>query len=276
MPLLEIIARRSRLDPAHFSLPDLLAEQALARVSLGPNHRFSQMITECLAAELLRDTPDAAVTYCQELLDHGVSDDLLLNTFIAGAADHLGRAWENDDLSFSQVTHAMGQLMEVARHVMFAPAAEPFMCPNRPRVLLMRPPGEEHVLGLLLSAQGMRHAGWLVRLDLSGDIATLAATTGAQDFDMIGLSVACPTRMKDLRRTIDAARMAQPKARIVVGGGLLTDHSELAKSAGADLMLSRGPDMLRRISQAFDFPEPQHKTSQSSLMDDNKPRQGAG
>lgn len=255
MSLLEIIARRSKVDPAQFSLPSLLAEQALARVADRPKHRFNRMIAECLAAELLREGPSTATSYAQELLDHGVPEEMVLNTYIAGAADHLGRAWEEDDLSFSQVTHAMGQLMQVTRKVASTPATAPFLRPDRPRVLLMRTPGEEHILGLLLAAQDMRRAGWLVRVDLSGEIAALAATTGAQEFDLIGLTAAEPARLEALVATIQSGRKAQPKANLIVGGGLVTHHLDVAERAGADLLVPRGPKTLKSISEAFDFGE---------------------
>ncbi|MEM8870612.1 MAG: cobalamin B12-binding domain-containing protein [Pseudomonadota bacterium] len=251
MSLLELIARRSKVDPSHFSLPDLLAEQALARIAMQPRHHLNHLISECLAAELLREGSANALDYVQRLLDHGVSEERLLNGYVAGAADHLGHAWEKDDLSFAQVTHAMGQLLEVSRSVMRAPPADKYFDPDRPRVLLMRPPGEEHVLGLLLAAQEMRRNGWLVRVDLSADIAVLATTTGALEFDIIGLTAACPARLPDLQRAIGAARRAQPDARIALGGGLVTLDRKTAEASGSDVTIARGSGIVKTIQKEF-------------------------
>ena len=251
MSLLELIARRSKVDASHFSLPDLLAEQALARIAMQPRHHLNLLISDCLAAELLREGTDNALDYVHRLLDHGISEERLLNGYIAGAADHLGVAWEEDDLSFSQVTHAMGQLLEVSRKIMSAPPSQKILAPNRPRVLLMRTPGEEHVLGMLLAAQDMRRKGWLVRIDLSGEVSGLAATTANIEFDVIGTSAACPGRLHSLHKTFNAARRAQPDAKIVLGGGLVGRDPMVAEVAEADLMVARGGDLVKTIGETL-------------------------
>ncbi len=253
MSLLEMIAERSKIDPAQFSLPDLLAEQALAHVRMRPGHRFNRMIAECLAAEVLRESPTKAIHYAQQLLDHGVSEDLLLDGYIAGAADHLGRAWETDRLSFAQVTHGMGQLLEVAHHVMAAPPVSSFMKPDRPRALLARAPKEEHILGLLLTAQKMRHAGWLVRVELSGDITKLAESSDGQGFDLVGLTASCGERLRGLKRAIAASRRSLPKAKVILGGHMVTAHRDTAELAGADLLLPRGSNALKSIANTFNI-----------------------
>ncbi|NNU79363.1 cobalamin B12-binding domain-containing protein [Halovulum dunhuangense] len=252
MSLLEIIAKRSRTDAATFSLPELLAGQALARVSDTSSPQVSSLISQHFAAETLRDTSDGARRYAELLMDHGVTEQRLLNGYIAGAAEVLGRAWEEDTLSFAQVTHAMGNLTRIAREMMSPPPARVASGPALPRILMARAPGEDHTLGLMLTAQEMRRAGWLVRLDLSGDEASLAAALHAQRFDLVGFSACTWARIPALIHAIKLCRRMQDHASVVVGGWLGHDDPEqMAQRLGADIVLGRQSAPLPILLERF-------------------------
>ena len=250
MSLLELIAERSTIDPAAFSLPDLLAERALAQLPDRASGQVNQQIIGFFAAELLREDPAHARRYAETLLDHGVRENVFLEGYAAGAAALLGTAWEDDRLSFAMVTHGLGQLMDVVRDCISAPPAQPFMEIDRPRVLMARAPGEEHVLGLLIVAQDMRRRGWLVRVHLSGDLEALAAATQMQPFDLIGFTASCRDRCRGLRTAIRQIRGFQPNSAITVGGGIGDDEG-LAEDIGADLVVGRQAGSVERLIEHF-------------------------
>ncbi|WP_112320691.1 cobalamin B12-binding domain-containing protein [Oceanibium sediminis] len=258
MSLLELIARRSGSDPSGFSLPDVLAEQALSRLQ-GPDvstpcresEQINRIAAVQLANELLGETSQNAVRYAGQLVEHGIGERRLLGSVVAGAADVLGVAWEEDRLNFAQVTEAMGHLMDVARVVMGPPPRGILSRPNALRVLLVRTPGEDHVLGLRLVAQEMRRHGWLVRLDLSGEPAAMAAACTQQRFDIIGFTIAGARRIPALSRSIGAARKMLPDARVVIGGWLVQDDPDLGARLGADLALERNKLPVETLAHHF-------------------------
>jgi len=250
MSLLELIAERSTIDRAAFSLPDLLAERALAQLPGRNEGQVNDQITGFFAAELLRSSPVHARRYAETLLDHGVREDVFLEGYAAGAAALLGEAWADDRLSFAMVTHGMGQLMDVVRDCISPPPAQPFMQMDRPRVLMARAPGEEHVLGLLIVAQDMRRRGWLVRLHLSGDLEALAAATQMQPFDLIGFTASCHERSRGLRTAIRQIRGFQRDSAIAVGGGI-GDADGLSDEIGADLALGNRENPVERLIEHF-------------------------
>lgn len=253
MSILELIARRSSIDPASFSLPDLLAEEAMTHVRRPAPEAGRSKISEVLAAELVREDPKVARRHVQSLLDHGVCEARLFDTYLAGAATALGACWEEDTLNFAQVTHAMGNLMEIARETMSPPPTQARLRPARPRVFLARTPGEDHIFGLILVAQKMRRRGWLVRVDLSGDVAALTAAFQAQRFDIVGFTASGHRCLPALQSSIAVTRRRQGDARVVLGGLMGDGDPDFAARMEADLALGRDTSPVERMISHFEL-----------------------
>jgi|GEM_PF-3672756 len=255
MSLLELISQRSTCEASVFSLPNLLAEQAVVRLQSGaekpvvdaPN--LNLIIAESLANELLRDESADALRYADLLFQHGLSKHRFLTEVLPAAADALGRAWEEDRLTFTDVTHASGQLMEVARATMPPPPLDSMSHPQRQRALLARTPGEDHYIGLILAAQEMRRRGWSVRLELSGDPNVLKTAFSADEFDVIGFTIAGHGALPKLRETIKLARRKTSAENIVVGGWLAEQAPDDVLEAGADMAIGRSAVALEHLIQ---------------------------
>ncbi len=225
------------------SLPDLLAGEALEQLGGGRDGRSHGLIVGHLVAELLQADPRRTPDYIEALLDHGISLERLINGYVPAAADLLGEAWCDDRLTFSDVTHASGMLMQIVRD--YAPQPPAVIMARGgppPRVLLVRPRGEEHVLGMTLVARAMRAAGWLVRVELTQDPAALSAALAGQHYDLIGLTASGPACEAAVAEVIGLGRRTQAAARIVVGGHWIVEEPDAAARLGADAAIGRGVD----------------------------------
>ncbi len=234
MSILELIARRSRLNAAAFSLPELLAEQALSQLPRKQRPAVHRLLVEHLGHRLLEDEPAPAADYVATLLSHGMDLDRLVCSILTETAVYLGDCWVNDALTFTEVTHAMGNLMQVTRDVTAIVPGAPQPAPSAPRILLVRTPGEDHFYGMTVAAYRLRASGALVRLDFSGDVAEICLTATSQDFDAIGFSVGSDVSEPALGDTISKVRKATPDAMILVGGAAIERDRDMAQRAGAD------------------------------------------
>lgn len=238
MSILELIARRSKVDASEFSLPDLLAEQAIARLPKFQDQSIHHLIVEYFSAALVRDDIADAQSYVDTLLAHGVGLDRLLFDFFAATAEYLGKCWEDDTLSFTQVTQGMGNLMLLTRDLTASPPVKVREEGLRPRVLLVRCPGEDHFFGMMLAGYRMRTFGWLVRLDFSGDTDEIAAAAMEQRFDVIGLTLSNKERIAQARKCIGSLRKIAPACLYGVGGGLVKADPSITARIGADLAIN--------------------------------------
>lgn len=256
MSLLELISQRSTCEASVFSLPDLLVEQAFVRLKADGEDapeldigKLNTIIAELLAHELLRDGTHDALRYADLLFQHGLSEQRFLGQVLPAAADALGRAWEEDRLTFADVTHASGQLMEVARAAMAPPTLETMNQAVRPRALLARTPGEDHYIGLILTAQELRRRGWLVRVELTGSQDALKAAYASDSFDVVGFAVSGKGVLPQLSEAAKQARRLNKNGCIVAGGWLADQTPGAVESAGADFAIGRKTGAIEHLMQ---------------------------
>lgn len=197
-------------------------------------------IAAMLADTLLDDdwTPEAALA---PLCGSGAEDLAGRTAIVTRIARILGEWWVADTCSFADVTLGLHRLTLL----LFALEALPD--PGRARlhggaVLLAPAAGDQHGFGLAVVAAALRHTGWDVSVELSGDEERLIRRAAAGRLDCIGLSVGHDRAIEPTRRLIERLRHATRATRptIAVGGPMLTRHPNLAALVGADCSAEDG------------------------------------
>jgi 5-methyltetrahydrofolate--homocysteine methyltransferase len=104
---------------------------------------------------------------------------------------------------------------------------------GRKKVVIATVKGDIHDIGKNLVAMLLRNHGFAVT-DLGKDIPaeTIINTAMEQDADIIGLSALITTTAKEMETVIALAREKKVRAKIMVGGAVVTE--KYAKSIGAD------------------------------------------
>ena len=161
---------------------------------------------------------------------------------LAPAAQELGRMWDEDLCSFTDVTVAVGRIQRVLRALSPAFGHEVEHPQNGRRVLLVPAPGEQHTLGLAMVAEFFRRAGWEVVGDSEARTADPAALVRNEWFDVIGISAGSDARLDWLKSGIGAIRNASRNRSIgvLVGGPSFSADMARVREVGADGTASDG------------------------------------
>lgn len=169
---------------------------------------------------------------------------VLLDLF-AWSARELGELWEDDQVSFVDVTIGLCRLHEALhRCAEQNDAAGLPVVAEAPSILIATAPGEQHVFGVLMAGELFRQQGWDVTTETSGDAALLTRLVSSRRFDIAGLSVAQEGSVAGLADLVKTLRKASknPAMKMLAGGQLFAHSPQLALEIGADGIAGRGAD----------------------------------
>lgn len=152
------------------------------------------------------------------------------------AARVLGRYWEQDELSFVDVTVRTERLHALVRQVdeMLAESAEP----NGPAALVLVAEAEQHTLGAFVLALQLRLAGFSATVRVAPAAGELTLLMGASHFDLALVSIGCTAGLDSGVGLVRMLRlMSRGETRIYVGGAVPLSDKELLAATGADRVL---------------------------------------
>ena len=176
----------------------------------------------------------------------GVTVETLFLDLLAPAARHLGTMWDNDECDFVDVTMALWRLQEIVHELAARVPGAATRFGGERRALFAGAPGEQHGFGTLMVDEFFRRAGWTTMCEPVSTEAVLLDAVADQWFEVVGLTLACDTRLAQLGPLIAAlrARSRNPRVGIMVGGpafgGDPARAAALAASCGADATAADG------------------------------------
>lgn len=175
-------------------------------------------------------------THLDAMAASGMAVEELYIGVMGPAAAELGRMWEQDKCSWTDVTVGVGRMQRSMRLLSPAFGHEVAHPADGRRVLLLPAPGEQHTFGLSIVAEFFRRAGWEVVGDSEARASDPAALVRAEWFDVVGISVGNEARLDWLRSGIEAVRKASRNHAIgvMVGGPVLVADPSRAQLVGAD------------------------------------------
>ena len=188
------------------------------------------------------------VDFLSVMRDAGVSLQSLYLGLFAPAARGIGARWDRDELSFVDVTMALGRLQMLLHDL---PETEPLPRPldEAKRIILACSGDDQHTLGMLIVSELFRHDGW----EVSGGIDLVAGP--ALDrmvheswYGVVGLSASTEEKAYQLKSAIESMRDASRNRSIavLVGGPGFADHPEISTEIGADAVARDGAEALTR------------------------------
>lgn len=196
-------------------LADKLHPDLAARVA---DHDLS--VDEFCQALLSGDSMRAMDLVRQQRHDGIPIEAVYLGT-LAAASRRLGEMWEEDLVSFLQISVAAGRIFEIMRWLrgqILRPSGAAAM---RRHALLLTVPGEMHSIGVTMAADLLRNRGWEISLVTELEHDRLIATIQNKDFGIIGISAGDPAMIPSLTRLVVALRITHPDAHIVVSGPIV-------------------------------------------------------
>lgn len=195
-----------------------------------------QAEAERFIALVLSGKQDAQWSALVGMRDAGLDTETIFLDIMTPAIRHLGELWEEDRMSFIDVTTKSASLQQMMRRL----GAEDNTTPassNR-RLLLTPAPGEQHTFGLFLLAEMFLRVGWDTVVEPSMTLEQICTRLGSETFDAVGLSVGSERGLIDLEYHVDEVRRTalSPDLRIFLGGWAFMSHREPLNGYGADMV----------------------------------------
>lgn len=251
----------------HMRSDDLrsLADEALRRMSIrygsadggdGPPRPDRKRI-DTLARACFASDPDDARRRVAALIESGLPISLVYNHYLGPAAARLGTLWDENLLSFIDVTRGVARIIVMMRELRLdAPVAH--ITHDAP-ILFATVPGETHALGISMATDLFRENGWDVKLLTGKDHDTLADTIEQTDARALGLSCSSETTVGALARLILATRLIRPSLPILVSGKIATEKRALVEAMGPDAIVTSIPSAIGAIEELTEGPSVKSK-----------------
>jgi methanogenic corrinoid protein MtbC1 len=261
-------ALRARMQ---FSAVKLLADEVVvhiaSRLRVDPVQDLTAMEVDIAAFTdaLLSKDPTLAPALIAAERNDGVTRELVYLNTLAGSARLMGEMWEQDRISFLDMTVAMGRVFSIMRQLRHEDYPHQHPRTSSPHALFITVPGETHTLGVTMAADIFRQRGWQITLRTGLSHADLIESLRYERHPVIGISAGHPSMLEALTRLMVALRLVQPQARIIVGGQVVQQVEGLNAIIHADALLNSATDLEKVLSelseQAGNSPAPQEPDS---------------
>ena len=207
---------------------------------------------EAFARMTLASEAHTLTAYIETLMQGGLSLEEVYVDLLIPTARRLGDDWNEDFISFTDVTIGLSRLQQVVRtlgHSIPTRDADE----NARSAYFVPAPNEQHAFGLFILEDYFRRAGWRTWLDTAATREDAARTVAHDWFDIFGLSATSDTPTDVITATIAQVRKAScnPGLFVMVGGRLFIDDPGLAKVVGADAASETAGDALSIADNAI-------------------------
>ncbi|EBA11629.1 cobalamin B12-binding domain-containing protein [Roseobacter sp. CCS2] len=190
-----------------------------------------------LCAALLSEKDSAADQFILSARRDGVAIDAIYLSYVAGAARRLGEMWDDDEISFLDVTLACGKLYRIIRGLRHVIAPGILAERDEWPAMFALVPGETHTLGIEIATDIFRREGWDVDMMVGLDHDMLVDQSDRRNYRAIVLVASSDHMIEPLTRLVLAIRISHPLAHLVVAGNILDHHPDILDLVGADAMI---------------------------------------
>ena len=236
----EIIPRLLIANSVRDAYPRLVRSEPVAGQPL-----FSAKDRTEFVDALLSDDAEHTRRLAETHLAAGHDPSAILLDLFAWSARELGELWEEDRVSFVDVTIGLCRLHEALHRCPEQTDATalpgPAAAPSTP---IATAPGPQTVLGRLKAAAPLPPAGLGRTRRKTRGGGGLARLVASRRFDIAGLSVAQDGSVAGLANLVKTLRNASknPAMKMLAGGQLFEHSPQLAHEIGADGIAGRGAD----------------------------------
>ncbi|AWB49641.1 cobalamin-binding protein [Gemmobacter aquarius] len=230
----------SAVEGARHKLPEdalrILAQEVLERVArqspLQPAIPAPACEIEALCTALLSDDRQAASDFVLHAQARGIAQDVICLSYLAVAASRLGEMWDQDRVSFLQVTVAVGRIYALMRSLRRNTPVPPLI--EARTATFVSVPGEDHTLGVAMAAELLRTKGWNIHLLLGLGHNRLVDELAATQPRLVGISASGKRSLASLTRLLVAIKLSMPASRILVCGHIDPEDIDMIGISGAD------------------------------------------
>ena len=229
-----------KLQYAHPKVEQTLEDSSVRHIRLQAEaDRFIGMV--------LAENRDAQWQFLCDLRNDGLDPESIFLDVMTPAIRHLGDLWDDDRMSFIDVTTKASHMQQMMRRLGAEWQAQGSSCGNR-RILLAPAPGEQHTFGLFLLAEMFLKAGWDTVVEPAASRENLCDCVALQSFDAIGLSAGSERTLPTLTSCVEDMRNAgfNKHMRVFLGGRAFQISASSLDGYGADMIETDGRLAVRK------------------------------
>ncbi|MEL6551048.1 MAG: cobalamin-dependent protein [Pseudomonadota bacterium] len=172
----------------------------------------------------------------------GVSRAKVVDRYIPAAAQKLGAAWCEDQMSFADVTIGSARLQAMLRDMRAPQVTDP----GAQSVLVAVPQDAYHTLGASVLADQLRRFGIAPHMALGLGLGELSELVETHDYNAVLISAASSQRLESIRDIVNCIRTAsRSNTPIVLGGSVMDIDTDIKTLTGADYVSNNPEEALR-------------------------------
>lgn len=187
---------------------------------------------EHLCHALLSEDANAGAAFIQDARTVGASIEAVYLKYLAGAARMLGMWWDEDFVSFAEVTLGTSRMYAIMRALRYEIRVPTVAGP--PTAIFASVPGETHTLGVRMAADLFRMDGWKIDLKIAESHDALVTSIVESETRLIGLSAGGAHSLQALSQLIIALRIRVPTARVFVSGQAIEEAASAIELIDVD------------------------------------------
>lgn len=235
-----------------------LAREVIARLGRHLDHAPlaeatpSEAEIEALCDALVAPADDLSADVILKARREGMSIDMVCLGLIASAARRLGDRWDDDRITFVEMTLAASRMYGLLRGMrdVFTPAL--IETPDQIEVCFASVPGETHTLGVTMAADVFRRRGWRIDLRNGYSHGELVDSIGTGRYAVIGISAGSARMLPALIRLKVALRVGNPRAWIMICGKITEVVPDLSARVDADLIATDVHSAIEEMQSVID------------------------
>lgn len=215
-------------------------------------------------------TEDEIAELCDALLSplDRAADDFILNvrrnsvdievvylSYVAGAARRLGQLWDEDKISFMDVTLGCGKLYRIIRGLRHVIAPSIVKDRDEYPAMFALVPGETHTLGIEIATDVFRREGWDVDMMVGLEHDHLVEQSDRRTYRAIVLVANSDSMIEPLARLVLALRISHPMSHIIVAGNILNHYPNISSLVGSDAVIRDIETAVAKLRDVLNEPQ---------------------
>ena len=212
---------------------------------------INEQVVADLTSLVLQEDARISVDYVKKFHTSGVSLEDIYLRLLTPVARKLGKMWEEDESSFTEVTIALWRIKQLMYDL--SPIFQQYAQheKNGSSIMLVPLPGSQHNLGLFMVSEFFAKAGWRIWGELAATEDEIIEMAAKVWFDIVGLSASVREQFPELKELIRRIKNSSknPNIGIMIGSPVFNQFPELLDDKlGADMIGLNAEDALEKAT----------------------------
>ena len=201
---------------------------------------------------LLLDSQEGSFEFAITILKtHGASINYIVLELIPEIARRFGKQWEDDSLSFADVSMGVSKLERAIHKLDYLFQANQLDRQQNKAIFISGFPGSQHSLGSLIFGNFLTFCGWQVHRPNQTNIDSIIYGVSSKILQAIAISVSTNQQLEQLPSLIDLLRQKSqnPKIIVLVGGPLYNKAPEAFDHIQAEVKAFSPEESVQKLEQ---------------------------